>query len=107
MAMLLTMVLSVYLFNVRATVQVGECIFFVSWSFCLLPILELHVWRWYIPGYVFMLIHVYHLCFAAFLGHSHLHNFPADVFYACAHASRIATNIASYIKVGMVHCYPT
>jgi hypothetical protein len=30
MAMLLTMVLSVYLFNVRATVQVGEYIFCVA-----------------------------------------------------------------------------
>lgn len=24
--------------------------------------------------------------FAALLGHYHLYNFPADVFYACAHA---------------------
>ena len=42
--------------------------------------------------------------FAALLGHYHLYNFPADVFYACAHACWIATNFASNIKVGSWHC---
>ena len=73
MAMLLTMVLSIYLFSVKATIQVlyfGCIVVLLHWGSC---------------SSLFVLT-CFNPLFAALLGHYHLYNFPADVFYACAHA---------------------
>jgi hypothetical protein len=109
MAMLLTMVLSVYLFNVRATLQVPLFFFLVIGALSSVSVYSIFFtcWIWNHVDYCSYLHMLYPLPFTAFPRHCHLHNFPADVFYACEHACWIATSIASYFKVGTCqwcHC---